>query len=169
MRYVEYRTWKTWNPILHIMLQIINPWSHFRILWVFWRWGDLFPLKILLYEPICFANKWHQISISNRNFFFSEMWIFKNFISERNQKALWSITQKWVCMQAHAYNHRRPKAKFWYAVCQKYTVPSQLRLAHFLLNNCNWSALISRTFFRMVVQNSKCHGTWGAGNLGHMQ
>lgn len=95
------------------------------------------------------------------------MCIFKNFISDTNQKALWSISQKGVGMQAHDCYHRRPRAKFWYAVFQKYMVPPQLRLAHFLLNTFNLSALISSTFFKMVVCHDPLYtGTWRQGNAG---
>lgn len=79
------------------------------------------------------------------------MWIFKNSRSETSQKAVWPISQKWVGMQAHACDHRRPRAKFWYAVFQIYMVHPQFRLAHFLVNIFSWSAFVSRTFFKMVV------------------
>lgn len=89
------------------------------------------------------------------------MWIFKNLICETNQKALWSISQRWVGVQAHGCDHRRPRPKFWYAAFQKYTVPPHLRLAHFLLNTFNCSALRSRTFFKVVIcHDPLCTAAW---------
>lgn len=106
------------------------------------------------------------MSIWNQKFF-SEMGIFKHFITETNKKALWSILQKWVGMQAHACHHRSPRAKFWYAVFQKYMVPPQLRVAHFLLNTINWSSLISRTIFKTVAWHDPLYaGTWRQGSGG---